>query len=235
MITLLLACTSAPDTDSGPALIDGILLPDVATAVWVESVDNPYYPLPEGAEWHYEAALDGGSTETIDVNVEPGRRDVNGVSATVVYDVVKVDGVIAEETWDWYAQDQDGNVWYLGEDTCEWVDGACAVHAGAWEWGVDGALPGWIMPADPAVDGQPYFQEYYEGEAEDVGEVIAVGEAIEVAAGSYSDCIRTADTSHLDPDLQEEKVFCPGIGNVYVLEPDATEELITHGGLTPGV
>lgn len=229
MFIFLLACTPAPE--SGPTIIDGILLPNADEAVWVGGVDNPYYPLPEGAIWQYEAILEDGSVETIDVNVEPDNRDVNGVSATVVYDVVKVDGVVAEETWDWYAQDTVGNVWYLGEDTCEWENGACAARVGAWEWGVDGALPGWIMPAEPAVDGQPYFQEYYEGEAEDVGEVIAVGEAIEVPAGHYTDCIRTADTSHLDAALDEEKVFCAGIGNVFVLEPDAEEQLVEFEGL----
>lgn len=224
MFILLLACT--PVDVSGPTLIDGILLPNVDEASWVQGVDNPYYPLPVGASWHYEAVLEGGLVETIDVGVEADTRDVNGVSATVVYDVVRVDGETTEETWDWYAQDSEGNVWYLGEDTCEWEDGACAVHAGAWEWGVDGALPGWIMPAHPTVDGQPYFQEYDEGEAEDVGEVIAIDEDIDVAAGAFTGCIRTADTSHIDASLLEEKVYCEGVGNVFVLEPDVEEELV---------
>lgn len=141
---------------------------------------------------------------------------------------MNIDGVKAEETWDWFAQDSDGNVWYLGEDSCEWDAGACADTHGSWEWGVDGALPGWALPADPTVDGQPYFQEYFEGEAEDVGEVIAVGESITVAAGSYTDCVRTRDTSHLDATLNEEKVYCPDLGNVFTQEPGGDAALVSY-------
>lgn len=214
----------------GDRLIDGIRLPDPEGLSWADEVDHPYFPLPVGATWHYEAMNDEG-TETDDVEVLAEIRVVNGVTATVVYDVVKEDGEIVEETWDWYAQDSEGNVWYLGEDTCEWEEGACVREEGAWEWGVDGALPGIIMPAEPTVDGQPYFQEYLEGEAEDVGEVISTGESIEVTAGMFTDCIRTRDTSHLDASLDEEKVYCPGVGNVFVKEPDLDVQLTMTSGL----
>lgn len=229
VLPLALVAAGCPGGEE-TGLIDGILLPDPEDAVWVEGVDNPYFPLPVGATWYYEAQTEQG-LETDYVEVLPDTRLVNGVTATVVYDLVEVDGEIAEETWDWYAQDSEGNVWYLGEDTCEWEGGACVAEVGAWEWGVDGALPGWVMPADPAVDGQPYFQEYYVGEAEDVGEVIGVGESIDVAAGGFQDCIRTRDSSHLDPSLDEEKVYCPGVGNVFVHEPDADVELVSTTGL----
>lgn len=220
----LVACDPVAET-----YIDGILLPDASAATWVAGVDNPYFPLPVGATWSYSAATPDG-TESIHVEVLSETREVNGVTAVVVYDLVALEAVTIEETWDWYAQDDAGNVWYLGEDTCEFVDGVCEVHAGAWEWGVDGALPGILMPAEPRVDGQPYFQEYYEGVAEDVGEVIATGERLDAPAGSWEDCIRTADTSHLDPELQEEKVYCPGVGSAYVLEPDHEVRLDTWSG-----
>ncbi|MCA9700313.1 MAG: hypothetical protein KC431_22495 [Myxococcales bacterium] len=224
---LLLAC---PGADGDPGEIDGITLPDPSGVSWAAGVDNPFFPLPVGATWHYEAQTPDG-LESDDVEVLAETREVNGVTATVVHDVVRLDGEIVEETWDWYAQDTQGNVWYLGEDTCEWQGGACAVMEGAWEWGVDGARPGIIMPADPTVDGQPYFQEYDEDEAEDVGEVIATGESISVPAGDFSGCVRTRDSSHLDPDLDEEKVYCPGVGNVFVAEPEANVSLLSYTGL----
>lgn len=214
----------------GGKLVDGILLPDVDDATFVQGVDNPWFPLPVGATWSYAADTEDG-LETIEVQVLAETREVNGVTATIVYDVASMDGEIAEETWDWFAQDDEGNVWYLGEDTCEFVDGECADRVGEWEWGVDGALPGVVMWADPKVDGQPYFQEYYEGEAEDVGEVIAVDEAIDAPTGSYTGCVRTADTSHIEADLYEEKVFCPGVGNVYVKEGEVDVWLEELGGL----
>jgi len=116
-------------------------------------------------------------------------------------------------------------------DTCEFEAGVCVRHAGAWQWGVAGALPGIIMPASPTVDGQPYYQEYYPGEAEDVGEVIGIGLAQVVPAGTFSDCIKTRDTSTLDASLQETKVYCRGVGLVHVDEPDHTVELQRTTGL----
>ncbi|MCA9653823.1 MAG: hypothetical protein H6712_12605 [Myxococcales bacterium] len=229
-IVLLTACPAPEPDEPAPLEVDGIVRPVADDVRWVAAIDNPYFPLPTGATWHYEAMSDEG-LETDDVEVLAQTRVVNGVTATVVHDLVRLDGEIVEETWDWYAQDDEGSVWYLGEDTCEWEDGMCVVHAGAWEWGVDGALPGIIMPGDPQADGQPFFQEYYPGEAEDVGEVIGVGEAIEVPAGSFTDCVRTRDTSHLDPGLDEQKVYCPGVGNVLVLEPGVSVELLSHSGL----
>ena len=113
-----------------------------------------------------------------------------GISATVVRDTVYVDGELVEDTYDWFAQDNDGNVWYLGEDTHEYEDGVAVNAEGAWEAGVDGALPGIVMPADPAV-GDAYRQEYYAGEAEDMGEVLEVGVARSIALGDYDDVVVT--------------------------------------------
>jgi hypothetical protein len=208
-----------------------ITRPDVEGVTFVAAVDNPYFPLPVGASWTYESTTPEG-VERIEVSVSAETKTIQGVVATVVKDTVYLDDVIIEDTFDWYAQDSDGNVWYLGEDTCEFVDGVCdGVHAGAWEWGVDGALPGIIMPATPTVDGQPYYQEYYPGVAEDVGEVIEVDVSVTVPAGMYTDCIKTHDTSTLDPELDENKIYCRGIGNVFVEEPDFDVELTMVSGL----
>ncbi|MCA9637786.1 MAG: hypothetical protein KC420_17285 [Myxococcales bacterium] len=221
-LSLALACAH----DDGPPP----RLPDVAAATFVDGVDNPYFPLPVGARWVYEAKGEDG-TERIEVSVLPETRVVNGVTAVVVRDTVTVNGEVVEDTWDWYAQDSEGNVWYLGEDTCEFEAGECVSKAGAWEWGKEGALPGLVMPAHPAVDGDRYYQEFKEGEAEDAGEVVAVGLSVTVPAGTYSDCIKTHDTSTLDRDLDEHKYYCAGVGVVKVEEPDATEALLEVSGI----
>lgn len=199
-------------------------LPSLDGVTWAAAVDNPLYPLPAGATWTYEAETPEG-LEHIEIRVLPDPRTIQGVSAVAVQDTVTVDGEIAEDTTDWYAQDTAGNVWYLGEDTCEFEGGVCVRHTGTWEWGVAGALPGIIMRAAPAVDGQPYYQEYLEGEAEDAGEVIAVDVAVTIGAGSFTGCVTTHDTSTADLTLDERKTYCPGIGNVRVEEPTATVEL----------
>ena len=131
-------------------------------------------------------------------------------------DTVTEDGELVEDTVDWYAQDAEGNVWYLGEETAEFEDGKLATREGSFEAGVDGALPGVIMPADPAV-GMEYRQEYYEGEAEDNGEVLALGQQVQVPLGHYDDTLLTADTISIEPDVLEYKLYAPDVGMVMAL------------------
>ena len=100
------------------------------------------------------------------------KKLANGVTARVVRDTARSKGQIIEDTVDWYAQDSEGNVWYMGEDTAEFEKGKIVSRAGSWEAGVEGALPGIMLPAQPQV-GQKYRQEYKKGEAEDNGEVLA--------------------------------------------------------------
>ncbi|MDX1547278.1 MAG: hypothetical protein R3247_09840, partial [Rhodothermales bacterium] len=167
-------------------------------------------------------------TERIVVEVLEETREVAGVTVTVVRDQVFLDGDLIEDTDDWYAQDADGNVWYMGEDSKEVEDGQVVGTAGSWEAGVDGARAGILMPADPA-PGQAYQQEFYAGEAEDRGRVLSVGESVSVPAGDFDGCIRIEDTTPLEPDVEEHKFFCPGIGTVLEvdLEDGVRVELIS--------
>jgi hypothetical protein len=149
----------------------------------------------------------------------------------VVRDTVTLDGEIIEDTFDWYAQDKNGTVWYLGEDTAEFEDGKITTREGSFEAGADGAKAGVIMPASPKV-GMAYRQEYYEGEAEDNGEVLALGQHATVPAGEYDDLVKTADTTPLEPDALEHKYYASGVGLVLTVDKEAggREELlsVTH-------
>jgi hypothetical protein len=152
-----------------------------------------------------------------------------GVTATVVRDTVTLDGELVEDTLDWYAQDRLGNVWYFGEEVRNYRDGVLLDQAGSWEAGIDGALPGIIMYADPAAHiGQTYRQEYYPGQAEDMAEVLAVGVHVSVPAGDFEETLTTRDFTPLEPDLQEEKVYARGIGLVSAvnLTSGETERLL---------
>ena len=136
----------------------------------------------------------------------------------VVRDTAYEDGVLVEDTLDWYAQDDDGNVWYMGEiatnysydDEGEFIG---TDFDGSWQAGVDGAAPGWIMRADPK-PGDSYFQEFYPGVAEDEGEVIATGLSVETEFGSFDDVVKIRDTSGLEPGVGAFKYFAPGVGQV---------------------
>jgi hypothetical protein len=148
------------------------------------------------------------------VTVTDNTKDILGISATVVRDQVFVDGKLAEDTLDWYAQDRQGNVWYMGEDTKEYEDGKVVSTEGSWEAGVDGAQAGVIMPAQPEI-GLTYRQEYYEGEAEDLAKAVALDETVEVPAGFFIGVLVTEDWTPLEPKLLERKYYAPGIGVVF--------------------
>ena len=122
-----------------------------------------------------------------------------GVSTIVVHDVASVDGEVVEDTYDWFAQDSAGNVWYFGEDTTAYDDAGTASHEGAWEAGVGGALPGVVMAGEPAVTGTGYRQEFLPGVAEDMGEIIAVSGSASTPFGDFDDVIVTRDWTPSSP------------------------------------
>ncbi len=100
-----------------------------------------------GTQWTYREVDEEGKEVIVVVTVTSETKQIaNGVTARVVRDTVTEDGELIEDTIDWYAQDADGNVWYLGEDTAEFEDGKVKTKKGSWEAGVDGALPGVILP-----------------------------------------------------------------------------------------
>ena len=207
--------------------------PTLDPADFVEQIDNPYLPLIPGTKWVYEGE-DDGEAERVEVEVLDETREIEGITATVVRDTVYVDGELAEDTFDWYAQDKDGNVWYLGEDTHEYEDGVAVNAEGAWEYGKDGALPGIVMLAHPAV-GDAYRQEYYEGEAEDMGEVLETGATQEIGLGTYDDVLVTEDWTPLEPEVIEEKSYAPGVGLIGEVKTGGSEGEIELIKFTPAV
>lgn len=192
--------------------------------------DNRYFPLEPGTQWRFRETDTEGSVQDVVVTVTSETRTLaNGIEARVVRDTVSEDGQLTEDTLDYYAQDADGTVWYLGEQTAEFEDGELATREGSFEAGVDGALPGVIMPADPQ-PGQEYRQEYYEGSAEDAGAVLATGQQVESPQGHYDDAVLTADTNPLEPDVLEYKLYAPGVGLVLTVDASggsAREELLS--------
>jgi hypothetical protein len=236
----LLAITGCGDSDddsgddsdaSTDAVIDpgdgGDYAPDIDPADFVEVIDNPYLPLLVGSRWVYEGEEDG-ETERIEVEVTADRREVMGISAVVVRDTVYEDDELIEDTSDWFAQDVEGNVWYLGEESVEYEDGEEVSTEGSWEAGVDGALPGIVMLAEPTV-GEAYRQEFYEGEAEDLGEVFDTGVSQTVPAGEFDDIVVIREWNPLEPDVVEDKYHAPGVGvvlEVKVVGGDGRAELV---------
>ena len=147
-------------------------------AEFTTEIDNPYWPMAPGSRWVYRETDGEGGEQRVEVTVTEDTRTIIGIEARVVHDVVTEDGELVEDTYDWYAQDADGNIWYLGEDTKEYENGKVTTTAGSWEAGVDGAQPGVIVPADPQ-PGLTYRQEYLAGEAEDAATVLSLDEMVD--------------------------------------------------------
>lgn len=185
--------------------------PVINPANFVAEIDNPYFPLKPGTVFVYHGTKDG-QQQVDEVTVTSDTKEIIGVTCTVVHDEVSVKDQVTEDTYDWYAQDKDGNVWYFGEDSTEYEKGK-ADTGGSWESGVDGAKPGIIMPADPQV-GDSYRQEYYAGEAEDMAEVLSLDESITVPYGSFDNVLMTNETSPLEPGVAEHKWYAKGVGEV---------------------
>ena len=141
------------------------------------------------------------------VEVTNQQKVIMGVSTTVVRDTVLLDGTLAEQTFDWYAQDDQGNVWYFGEDSTEFPGGS---KQGSWEAGVNGNLPGTIMEARPR-SGDTYRQESAPGVAVDMATVVSLGKSVSVPYGSFNQVIETKEYSCLEAGLAH-KYYAPGVG-----------------------
>jgi hypothetical protein len=190
--------------------------PVMDPANFVSTIDNPYFTLMPGKVWVYEGTNEVGKTERVEVEVTQDTKMVLGVATTVVREREWVDGELVEDTFDWYAQDKDGNVWYFGEDSKEIEDGEVVSTDGSWEAGVNGAKPGIIMKANPQVK-DAYRQEFLKEEAEDMGQVLSIDETVSIGLGSYQNCLKIKDWTPLEPNVVEHKFYCKEIGNL-VLE-----------------
>ena len=139
------------------------------------------------------------------------------MTCIIVRDTGTIGGQVEEDTFDYFAQDKQGNVWYFGEDTTQLQDGVVVGVEGSWRAGVNGAKPGIIMKAKPKV-GDEYRQEFALGTAEDMAKVVALDQNVKVPFGSFSNALKTLEFSGLEPDARENKYYVPSIGNVLTVD-----------------
>ena len=203
-------------------------------ADFTTEIDNPYWPMSPGSRWVYRETDTTGAEEKVVVEVTDETKTIaNGVEARVVRDVATEKGEVIEATYDWYAQDSAGNIWYLGEDTAEYENGRVATRAGSFEAGVGGAQAGIALPADPE-PGMAYRQEYDKGNAEDEGAVITVGEEhVQTPTGYYTDVLMTRDLVPLEP-RSGAQVLRPRCRPVLSVQTDGAGGRRDAGDYTPG-
>jgi hypothetical protein len=181
-------------------------------ADFTTKIDNKYFPLKPGTTFVYEGKTKD-ATEGDVVAVSSDTKQIMGVKCVVVNDKVTEDGKLTEHTYDWYAQDKKGNVWYFGENSKEYKNGKVTSTEGSWEAGKDGAKPGIIMPVNPKV-GHTYRQEYYKGVAEDMARPLKLDGSASVPYGSFDHVLVTYEWTPLEPNVSEQKYYAPGVGTV---------------------
>jgi hypothetical protein len=204
------ASTSPPPGQLAP--IHGRYAPTVDPANFGGTIDNRYLPFKPGTAFHYEGVR-GTTPQTDDEVVTHQTKRILGVRCTVVRDTVSEHGRPVERTYDWYAQDKQGNVWYMGEDSFELSHGHFVKASDSWQSGVNGAKPGIIMPAHPR-PGDAYRQEYYPpGKALDEARVLRLSGTLTVPYGAFKRLLVTSERSPLEPQT-EQKYYAPGVGEI---------------------
>jgi hypothetical protein len=190
----------------------GAPLPPFDPSHFVRQVTNPLFPLPLGVRLVYQGHEDG-RPERVVTAVTRDRKKILGVPVVVVLDRVFLDGELIEKTFDWYAQDRDGNVWYFGEDTREFDHGRVVSTEGSFEAGKAGARAGILMRARPVLS-QITPQEFAPGVAEDKAKVLDLDATVTTPYAKLHHCLKQAEFTPLEPDALEYKYYCPGIGVV---------------------
>jgi hypothetical protein len=223
---------SGTETEAGAAALpQGADPVNLDPADFTTEITNPYWPMKPGSRWVYRET-DKDEVKRVVVTVTDQTRQIaNGIEARVVHDVVSQDGEPVEVTDDWYAQDSEGNIWYLGEDTAEYENGKVVSREGSFEAGVDGAQPGIAVPGNPE-PGLAYRQEYLAGEAEDKAKVLSLDATASAPFGSFEGVLQTEDVNPLsEPPSVEHKFYARDVGPVLVIGISGgggREELISY-------
>lgn len=197
--------------------------PKIDPAEFTHVVGNPFLPLRPGTTFVYSED-DRREKRENRIMVTRETRTIMGVKCVVVHDTVTLNGALVEESFSWFAQDRRGAVWFFGEATRGFKTGGRVSTAGSWEAGVNGAQPGIIMPATPKV-GDRYRQEFLYSVAEDIGQVVGLGESVTVPCGTYTGCVRTREWSMLESGTSR-KWYAKGVGLVRAESTDGEVSML---------
>ena len=174
---------------------------------------HSYFPVVTGQVRTYQ----GSAGESFIFTGLGSGPTILGVKTFQVRDRAFDGELLVEDTFDFYAQDKDGNVWYLGEDVTNYhydkngnLTGTDS--ASAWRAGVNGALPGYIMPKTLQL-GFNYYQEHAPNDdALDQATTVAILPSVTVASGTYANVLQVLETSEIDKSARGFKYYAPGVG-----------------------
>jgi hypothetical protein len=240
-----------PSTQVTPVTPGQEWAPVLDPADFVPGGANPFFPLVPGTTLNYEADTEDGLELGL-VEVTSDVKTILGINVVVVHDRVYLDAngngladgtpcspaapgftsELIEDTFDWFKTQNDGTVWYLGEDSKEYEDCVLVGTAGSWEAGVNDAFPGIVMLANPVI-GQSYRQEFAEDIAEDWARVMSLDQSVSVKYGDFTGCLETMDWTYLEPGSREHKFYCPGVGLTLEIRPSGGQVMNELVAKTP--
>lgn len=184
-------------------------------------IDHPMLPMRPGMQLVLEGRADrgrGSLPHRVVFTVTDLTKTIAGVRTLVIWDRDINEGELVEAELAFFAQDDEGNVWNLGEYPEEYEDGEFVGAPSTWIAEVDGADGGIHMPADPQLGGSYYLQgSAPEIEFLDCAKVFKIGEKVCVPAGCYGGVLVTDEVSPLDHEGgSQRKYHAPGVGIVQV-------------------
>jgi hypothetical protein len=183
------------------------------------TIDNRWTPLTPGTQFVTEggATVDGERIRRrVVFTVTDLTKVIDGVRSVVVWDRDYNNDVLVEAELAYFAQDDDGNVWQMGQYPEEYEDGKL-VGTPAWIAGLEGAKPGILMRADPRLGTSDYSQGWGPAvEYADRAKVLKMGQKTCVTTGCYEDVLLTQEWDEADPAAKQLKYYAPDVGNVRI-------------------
>lgn len=201
--------------------------PDQSKAVFGDptDIDNRYYPLTQFERCVLRGREDGTRLRVVRTPLERTRMFThNGepLRAAVIKDREFEDGELVEQTLDYFAQDDRGTVWYLGERVDNYENGKVVNHDGTWLYGRDTSRMGVGMPANPQVGTRWRHEDVPGGPIED-DKVIAILDKVTVRGKTYRDVLKVRE---LADGEREIKLYAPRVGNIQERPPDGRLGLV---------
>lgn len=184
------------------------------------NIDNAWMPMKPGTRYTYEGTTveDDGTVvpHKVVINITDLTKMIGGVRSVATWDLDYSDGELVEAELAFFAQDNAGNVWRMGEYPEEYDEGKF-LAAPTWIHGFEEARAGIMMKSQPQLGTPSYAQGW--GPAvgwTDRGQVDQMGVETKVPAGQYQEVLVIAETSASEPDAQQLKYYARGVGNINV-------------------
>jgi len=201
-------------------------------------IDNEWSPMLPGTQMTLVGVADDAPHSVVST-VTDLTKVINGVRTVVILETDLSEGEVVESELAFKAQDDDGNVWNLGEYPEEYEDGEFAGAPSTWIAGVEDAEAGLLMQGEPRVGTGYYLQGWVPSiDFLDCARVLNTGQQACVPSSCYDNVLVTDEWSPLEPsEGHQRKSYASGVGNIAIGATGSSGEvleLVEIAQLSPG-